>query len=364
MHTYSLVKSQFREGKFAPLYLFFGEEKYLQEELLSSLIGSYLGSESDFGVEKVDGSSYALDELIDQISERGLFSSRRLLVIDSPPYLAPPRKTDKDDELPPADEPEAADSKTLETLKVYLENQVKPVPASVIVLLASRVDRRKKFYKLIDQKAVAVECIPLKGENLYHWIKLQAEKGGKSIERNAVERLMLAGEQNLHYMASEIEKYSTYLGEDEKLITAPVVDALFAGDLQGDVFKLADALAEKNFSRAENLLQLLLKRREKPLLIFFMLARHFRLLLQARCLLEQGLPAAQFASTLEVQPFVARKLRDQAAFYNLLSLEDAILIFQSIDLQIKTGRLDPEQALLLLLSRIDSLQNGARQINI
>jgi DNA polymerase III subunit delta len=90
---------------------------------------------------------------------------------------------------------------------------------------------------------------------------------------------------------------------------------LFSGDLQGNVFKLADAMAEKNLSGAESLLQLLLGRREKPLLIFFMLARHYRLLLQARCLLDEGLPPGQFASTLEVPPFVARKLQDQACVY-------------------------------------------------
>lgn len=241
-------------------------------------------------------------------------------------------------------------------MESYLEHKKEENMDSLLIFTAPKVDRRKKLFKLIDKKGAAVECSTLKGEALTAWIHKKAARLGKKIDRAAVEKLLLAGDHNLHYLSRELEKYSTFLGERENVITAHTVDSLFAGDLQGDVFKLSDALAEGNLDRAYRLLEMLLRRREKPLLIFFMLVRHYRLLLETCCLLEEGMPSSEFASSLEVHPFVARKLSQQAQNYARPVLEDVLIALQNADLQIKTGRIEPEQALKLTLSRIDYVQ--------
>lgn len=356
MATYTRSVKQVEDNHFSPLYLLHGEEKYLHESFIALLVNNFLQKDADFGLIKLDGNSVNLEEVFNQLDAGDLFSRRRIIVVENPHFLAASRKSEKGEDEHAARQPSETDLAAQELLVVFLDNLNRRQPEKIIVLSAGKVDRRKKIYKLIDQKAAVVECLPLKGEELARWIRQKAQELGKSINRDAVERLLLAGDHNLHYLATELSKYSAYLGQEEDSVTAEVVDRLFSGDLQGDVFKLADALAEKKFSRAEKLLQLLLSRREKPLLIFFLLVRHYRLLLQARGLLDEGLPAAQFARALEVQHFVARKLQEQAAFYTRVALEEALLIFQHTDYQIKTGCLEPEAALYLLLSRIDSLQ--------
>jgi len=363
MLSYQALYKKVTEGIFYPVYFFFGEEKYLQEELIKHIGQAYLGLDYNFGLEKLDGQSLDFNEILERLDEDGLFTKRRLLVVDGLPFLNVVRKTeenasDRDDNA------SVKEKEAVELLDKYLTAQKTHEPSSILVLLSRRVDRRKKIFKVLDRKALVVECNPLKGESLAEWIRQKTERLGKKIERTAVERLLMAGDHNLHYLSTELEKYSTYIGDKENVISSEVVDLLFSGDLIGDVFKLADALAERNLFRADDLLQLLLSRREKPLLIFFMLARHYRLLLNARCLMDEGLPPAQFASTLAVQPFVARKLREQAALYNRRTLEEALIVLQKTDLQIKTGRLDPEQALSLLLSRIDYLQTFAKSSTI
>ncbi len=360
MLTYQALLKQIKEGKYAPVYLFYGEEKFLQEELIEQLAAAFLGQDTDFGKEKVDGSTLSLEEVIAWVSETGLFTKRRMLIVDNPAYLIPPRKEEKAASEAHSTK-DAHENNYSELLEGYLKQHPSGIPDSVLIFVATRVDRRKRIYKLIDKKGTAVECGPLKGEALASWIRNKAGRLGKKIDRAAVEKLLMAGEHNLYYMSGELEKYSAYLGEAEKIITAQTVDTLFSGDIQGDIFKLSDAMAEGSITEAHDLLELLMRRREKPLLIFFMLVRHYRLLLQARCLLEEGIPQSEFASVLEVHPFVARKLREQTVTYNRYALEEVLIALQKADMQIKTGQIEPSQALRLTLNRIDFVQDSARR---
>jgi DNA polymerase III delta subunit len=52
---------------------------------------------------------------------------------------------------------------------------------------------------------------PLKGEALVDWIRQKAASLGKTVDRSAMDKLLLAGNHNLHYLSGELEKYSAYL---------------------------------------------------------------------------------------------------------------------------------------------------------
>ncbi len=358
MLSYHALTDQLNKGSFAPVYLFFGDEKYLQEELAHKVAASFLGQDNEYGREKLSGNSFSIEEVLARLVETDLFTKRRLLIVDNPPYLVLPGKAEE--KIKPVNEGSAPGSEKShsELLENYLAGLGPGCPDSILIFLAAKVDRRKKLYKLINEKGTVVECAALKGNVLASWIRNKASSLGKNIEQPALERLLAAGDHNLHYLSNELEKYCSYLGAEQNYITLQVVETLFSGDIQGDVFKLSDAIAGCDTSGAHDLLDLLLRRREKPLLIFFMLVRHYRLLLQAHSLMKDGLPQSEFVSALEVHPFVARKLREQAVSYNRHALEEVLLALQQADLHIKTGRIDPAQALKLVLSRIDYIQSS------
>ncbi len=362
MITYREMLKQVAGKQYEPVYIFFGNEKFLQEDLLSRLVSSYLGPEASFGLEKLDGREHELEAVVERIGDRGLFASRRLLVVDNPLYLESPRKRAGKDEQNSADESavESREQKGLELLSDFLEGGQPSVPESVLVFLSPEPDRRKRLFKLVEKKGMVVECSSLKGEALASWIRARALALGKKIDRAAVEKLLLAGDTSLHYLTRELEKYALYLGDDEEIITADTVDTLFSGDLQGNVFKLADALSRGKTEQAGKLVELLLSKREPPLLILFMLARHYRLLLKANSLIYEDQSGVNLASALAVPPFAARKIKEQSALYNRRVLEDIMVVLQDEDRRLKTGRIDPGQALQLIIGRIDYIQKSAR----
>lgn len=360
MATYYAALRDLQKGRLAPAYLLHGEEAFLRDEFIRLLAETFLGADGAYGREKVEGSACSLSDCLARLEGGNLFASRRLVVVSDAPYLAPPRGKQEgagaegdaggEETLPEKAEADPA------PLARFLDREgSRPVPESIVAFTVEKADRRRRLFKLLEQRGVAVECAPLKGEEMAGWIRQQAASLGKKMDRGALERLLLDS-GDLWSLRREIEKFAAYLEEGEDTITAAVVDLLYSGDPRGNVFQLADALGEGNPALAFQRLQALLKRREPPLLIFFMIVRHYRLLLQARLLADAGVPQPRWAASLGVAPFVAGKLRRQISGYTREALEDALLALHQLDLQLKTGRLDPQAALEFAVNRLHELR--------
>lgn len=342
--------------KFPPVCLFYGEETYLREELQRYLAAKFLGPEAGYALEKVDGAAVSLEDVISSLQGGNIFSAKKVVVINDPPYLAPPRpekgkKESQEEEEPVVSGKSGGDRAILEQLQGFIEESPS-APFSILIFQTSGVDRRKKIVKYLLQKALVVECSHLKGAELAAWIRGRVKKAGKKIEGKALEKLLISGIESLWQISLELEKCITYLDAGEEVITEDVVELLHAGDAQANVFKMVDALSDGYANRAIYLLHLLLARREQPVMIFFMLVRHYRLLLAALALQKEGVPPAQHHSALKVHPFVAGKLRRQLEFYRQETLEEILIELHKNDLDIKTGRLEPGRAIEKAIGQI------------
>lgn len=356
MLTYQVARRDLENGCLAPVYLFHGEETFLQDDLLDLLAKIYLGAEASYGREKIDGSACTLAECLDRLEGGNIFTPRQLLIVSSPPYLAPPGKK-KGAAGHKKDKTKHAGADPVARLAVFLERETaRPVPEKIIAFTLDKADRRRRLFKLLNTKGKVVDCAPPRGEARANWIRQQAASLGKKIDQAAMEILLMDYTEDLWRLRREIEKFAAYLREDQDTITGAVVNLLYSGDPRGTVFLLADALSEGNLVLAFEQLQVLFKRREPPLLILFMIVRHYRLLLQARLLADSGIRQSGWGAALGVPPFVAGKLRRQISGYNRETLEDALLILHRVDLQIKTGRLEPLAALEFTLNRLHNLR--------
>jgi DNA polymerase-3 subunit delta len=125
----------------------------------------------------------------------------------------------------------------------------------------------------------------------------------------------------------------------------------YAGE--GDVFKMVDALGNRNGQLALRMLHQLLEG-DEPLRLFGMIVRQFRLLLLTRELLDAGYREAEIARQLKTYPFVARKLIGQARNFSLEGLEDIYHKLLDVDEAIKTGKMEGDVALDTLITSLTS----------
>jgi len=142
----------------------------------------------------------------------------------------------------------------------------------------------------------------------------------------------------------------------QRAIERDDVHLLTADMAQGDIFALADALGNRDKQKAMEMLQRQMERKE-PLEIFFMIVRQFRLLIQARELMDQGKRQDEINKILQgppnkVSPYIVGKLTAQAKRFSLLALESIYRRLLALDEAMKTSKVPGDLGLEILVAEL------------
>ncbi len=185
--------------------------------------------------------------------------------------------------------------------------------------------------------------------DMTEWIVRETRRQGGDIRPRAARRLAeLTGDQPRH-AAQEISKLITYV-DAARPITLQDVETLSVAVSEASIFALVDALGEGQARQAQHVYHQLL-RNQDAFQIFGMIVRQFRLLLQARELLEQGGHTLDIQRRLQLHPFVAEKIATQARNFRLNTLENIYRHLQEMDIAAKTGKMPLELAIDLFIAR-------------
>jgi DNA polymerase-3 subunit delta len=189
--------------------------------------------------------------------------------------------------------------------------------------------------------------------NPVQWIVTHArEQYGAEIERRAATALAAVIGEDLRAADSEIAKLSAYVNGARPIIEADVA-LLTPYVSEANVFEMVDAIGKRDGATASRLLHRLLDQND-PLQLFGMIIRQFRLLILAREYLNEGGSPREIGKAIGVHPFVGEKLADQVKSFSLDQLETIYHFVLETDIGIKTGKVDSELALDLLIAGVSS----------
>ena len=190
---------------------------------------------------------------------------------------------------------------------------------------------------------------------LPQWIRKRVQKHGGEIESRAAFRLAAVIGSDLRLLDQELVKLITYTG-GKRAIREADVDVLVPYSQDAVIFDLVDALGHRDGRTAADTLHRLLEAGEHPLGLLGMIVRQFRLLIQVKELKANGASSREVAKTLGIHPFPASKLHKQASRFTAEQLEKVYRHLSEIDIEIKTGEIDPEVALDLLVAGLGVTQ--------
>ena len=117
---------------------------------------------------------------------------------------------------------------------------------------------------------------------------------------------------------------------------------------QGSVFELVDALGQNDGKKARRVLHQLLED-EEAFELWGMVIRQFRLLLQAREMLDERVAVPEIQKALGLHEFVAQKVCKQADHFSLSALESIYHKLLEIDEGAKTSQVPLDLALDTLI---------------
>lgn len=213
-----------------------------------------------------------------------------------------------------------------------------------IFLEEQNVKKTDSFLKKIisDKKgSMAEEFSPLSGKKLISWIKKEIEKNKSRAEEDAIFMLSKIGGENLWKLKNEIDKLSLFKERIEK----KDVDKMVKLEVETNIFKTVDSMAENKKEEAISLLYNHIEKGDNPLYLISMIVYQFRNLIIVSELMEKKYSYKDCLSKSNLNSYVFNKTYNQAKRFTLNDLKKTYNYLFEIDLKAKTGQIDPVTAL-------------------
>jgi len=236
----------------------------------------------------------------------------------------------------------------------FLKEKEKFLNSENIILFyeENQISESDALFNFLIKHAKFQEFQPLGGQKLKSWVKKEFENYGAKIEGGALDKLIDFVGNDLWQMNNEIKKLISYKKENRNVeILIQDVEILVKPKFESDIFETIDAIASKDKKRALKFIKAHLERGDSPLYLFSMIVFQFRNLLMVKDLIERNLPS-YFLTGLH--PFVIKKSILLSNKFRFLELKKIYQKIFQIDIDIKTGKIEPEIALDLLITELPS----------
>jgi DNA polymerase-3 subunit delta len=243
-----------------------------------------------------------------------------------------------------------------EEIKAITEAIKKLPPFTELVLLGGGVKAANPLLRELAAVTKVKHFPLLKGIQLSQWIERRVTVAGGSISPQAVSVLIRFVGSDLWTMAGEVDKLAQFA--NGRRIEEADVKAVVSYAQEANVFAMVDAILEFRAGVAQDLLQQLFRQGAAPAQLLTMLARQVRIIFQVKEMRDRGKARGEIQSRLGLtQDFLLRKAWEQADKYSLARLREVFHKLLEADLSIKTGKLDGEIALDILVAELG--QRGA-----
>lgn len=339
--NWSELYGEWKNGTVRPVYLFSGEEEYVKESAVQRLRGMLLPPGLETLNETVLNDPPAAT-LIEAAETLPFMSDKRLVLVKDLSLLMNGRAS-KD-----------ADSDA-ERLVKWLDDP--PQDCVVVFYLHGEGDGRKKLFTTIAKKHAAVKFDLLEDKEIGKWISGQLKKDGKKMEPAAVSELTFLAGRGLSRLAGEVEKLRAYV-QDRPTITQEDVRAVVSPSLESSVFRLVDAVIDRDLQTAGQLLTLLIDQGESTLGILAMLTRQVRFMAYMKAMRDDGQPLPAIEKALAMNHYGAQRTERQIRRFSAQTLMQAYQMCVDADYSVKSGQARDRAALdrvIFLLARMEKI---------
>ncbi|HKW69332.1 MAG TPA: DNA polymerase III subunit delta [Candidatus Dormibacteraeota bacterium] len=306
--------------------LLHGEERFLVEEKANATVDEWRKDlVSDFGLETLEGSGLTAARLQDACLQAPFLDPFRVVFV----RMIPTTRTEA------------------------LAAAVSQVPATtrLVLTVAGRIGASNKLSRAITSAGGRVEEMQhLNRRALSEWASKRAvERHGLTAALAA--QVVRASPPDLNVIDSELSKLAAYKASGAKL-TPDAATRLLAGGREDEVFRLTDNLLPHPTPQALEIARNLTRGGMYPTSVAYRMARHIALVLEVKAKQERGLSLQQVQNEMAEHRFVLQKAYDAAQEADGNRLEQALRQIRDYEWEVKSGQVDAELGLDVLLTRL------------
>lgn len=277
------MKESLAEGKYSPVYCFYGSETYLITHYVSQLAEKTVGDcMPDFNLNRIEGDTATVTQILEAAESMPAMHSHRCVLVR---------------DFSAAD----CSEKELEELKEYLLN---PCPTTVLVFYYTGMQpgssgKWKTLLSAFEKAEGALKFSPKTQQDLVRMLSGGAAKRGCRITAAIADYLIQCVGTDLNTLLCELEKLCAYCMNRE--ITLADVDKLCSKTLSATAFQMVRAISAKNAKAALKTLSDLFANREEPLKILGALSASYVNLYRALTAQEESISLQQLGESLKMK---------------------------------------------------------------
>ena len=299
------------------IYLLYGEEEFLIDEEIKKIIKK--AKIDNLSISRYDMEIDNIKNIIEDACTISLFEDKKLVIIRNIELYLKEKDTS------------------------IFEEFINNINDTILVLVAKKLDEKKKITKIIKQIAETKEFN--KNKNISNTVKKMFDD--YKIDYKTIDLLISMTGSDLRIINQEVEKLKTY--KLDKNITENDVKSLVATNDTEDIFDLINYIVNKDKENAFRIYSNLIKQNEEPIKIIITLANQFRLIYQSKELYKKGNREDTISKILNVHPYRIKLALEKSKNYSSKILLNYLLKLAEIDSKIKNGLIDKNLALELFI---------------
>lgn len=335
------LKEHILSGSLSPVYLLYGPESYLKEEVCTALKATLFASENEAAANTTlcYGADLGMSELLSKASEYPMFTTRQLIIVKQAEKLKKPQS-------------KAHQKKSEEKLEHYLAH---PPEFTVLVFDADPADKRemeKTPFTLLKRHRHEFPLI--KNPDLF--ATQRAAAAGWKFNPDALRAFTNSIQPSAREICQEIDKIILYAADrtTKKQITAHDVFDCVGISRTYNVFELEKALGEKNLRMCSGIALMIMEHEgaKEGLgnIVRYLTTFYLRIwkLSQPGVLQQPRQEIAAMLGLFGKQEFFLKNYLGYVPKFQPASIEQAITALQETDAALKGLRPYPDEKFLLL----------------
>jgi DNA polymerase III subunit delta len=305
--------------------LLHGEERFLVDETARAMLDVWRAElVSDFGFETLDGSGLAPARVQDAVLQAPFLDPYRAVFVRAVP-------------------PNRADSLAPALVEI-------PPTTRLLITVSGRISGAGKLAKAVADAGGSVqEMQHLKGRALSDWTAKRSVEHGLTPAIAA--QVVRVTPPDLSVIDSELRKLAAYKASGSAL-TPDAISELLAGGREDEIFMLTDNLLPRPTAEAMKIARHLTHGGMQPTSVAYRMARHIALVLEVRARQDRGETLSQMQDQMSEHRFVIQKAFDTAQQADPDRLESALRAIRDYEWEVKSGQVDAELGLDVLLTRL------------
>jgi DNA polymerase-3 subunit delta len=339
------IEKQAKSGKLLPVYLFVGEERLLRDRAVEAIRSAALGSGvAAFNEDKFTAGETTVDRIVSAARTVPMMAPKRFVHVRSLERWD--KQKAAEDEAPAEDDGGAT---PLDELHDYAKA---PIDSTCLVLVATKLDGRRRLVALARKSGFLVECNPLDPQELVEWVEEACAERGHDIDRETAALVAEMVGPELSPVVDAVERLSLFVGE-KKPIDDEAVRQCVVRVRAADTWSVVGAIQRRDLASALATLKEAYDPRDRGLPMLGAIAWSIRQLAKYKTALDDGAGSGEAARRAAAfSPSRARELDQRARALKPRDLERWITVLAETDLALKGSKRAPDAVLEDMVTRL------------